>query len=99
MMSLIPAELHGRIEHISCDLQAEPEAIAKLLTAAHLKVDYIFFYAYLQPRPPPGARAWSNQQELLDVNQALLRNFLLALPHAGVKPKRFLLQTGAKNYG
>ncbi|OAP55594.1 hypothetical protein AYL99_10567 [Fonsecaea erecta] len=99
MMNLIPAELRNRIQHISCDLQAEPATIAKTLELAGVQVDYIFFYAYLQPRPPPGERAWSNQQELLDVNSALLRNFLRAIPQAGIRPKRFLLQTGAKNYG
>lgn len=95
-MRLIPADYHDRIQHISCDLQAEPKTIAKLLQDAHVTADYIFFYAYLQPRPPPGAPAWSNHQELLEVNSALLRNFLQALPDAGIKPKRFLLQTGAK---
>ena len=30
---------------------------------------------------------------------ALLRNFLDALPLASIKPKRIMLQTGAKNYG
>ncbi len=30
---------------------------------------------------------------------ALLRNFLAALDIARITPKRFLLQTGAKNYG
>lgn len=30
---------------------------------------------------------------------ALLRNFLGALDTANITPKRFLLQTGAKNYG
>lgn len=29
----------------------------------------------------------------------LLANFLEALPLAGIKPQRFMLQTGAKNYG
>jgi hypothetical protein len=33
------------------------------------------------------------------VNSALLRNFLNALPMLNLKPKRILLQTGAKNYG
>jgi hypothetical protein len=33
------------------------------------------------------------------VNSALLRNFLDALPMLKLKPKRILLQTGAKNYG
>lgn len=49
--------------------------------------------------PDPGAAAWSNAEKLVEVNSALLRNFLGALPLAGLKPKRFLLQTGAKNYG
>ena len=31
--------------------------------------------------------------------EAILDNFLGALPIANIKPKRFLLQTGAKNYG
>jgi hypothetical protein len=30
---------------------------------------------------------------------ALLKNFCEALPLAGIKPKRIMLQTGAKNYG
>lgn len=33
------------------------------------------------------------------MNSALLRNFLGALPILNLQPKRFLLQTGAKNYG
>ncbi|KAK3045450.1 hypothetical protein LTS18_013800 [Coniosporium uncinatum] len=33
------------------------------------------------------------------VNLKLLSNFLEALPQASVKPKRIMLQTGAKNYG
>ena len=59
----------------------------------------IFFYSYLQPPPPPGQAAWSNADELVRVNSALLSNFLSALPLASLSPKRFLLQTGAKNYG
>jgi hypothetical protein len=30
---------------------------------------------------------------------ALLQNFCEALPLADIKPKRIMLQTGAKNYG
>jgi len=59
----------------------------------------VFFYSYLQPKPKPGSGAWSNAQELCDVNSALLDNFLNALPLANLTPKRVLLQTGAKNYG
>jgi hypothetical protein len=59
----------------------------------------VFFYSYLQPKPPPNSAPWSNAQELCDVNSALLRNFLGALPLLSLSPKRILLQTGAKNYG
>jgi hypothetical protein len=58
-----------------------------------------FFYSYLQPKPPPGSAPWSNAEELCKVNTALLKNFLGALPLVNLKPKRILLQTGAKNYG
>jgi len=34
-----------------------------------------------------------------DTIAALFRNFLGALPQAGIEPSRILLQTGAKNYG
>ncbi|KAF4626183.1 hypothetical protein G7Y89_g11974 [Cudoniella acicularis] len=53
----------------------------------------------LQPKPEPGSGAWSNAQQLVDVNSALLDNFLNALPLANLTPKCVLLQTGAKNYG
>jgi hypothetical protein len=33
-----------------------------------------------------------------DLSAALLKNLLDALPLANIKPKRVLLQTGAKNY-
>lgn len=56
-------------------------------------------FRYAQPKPEPGKPAWSNAQQLSDTNSALLRNFLEALDKAGTVPKRFLLQTGAKNYG
>ena len=59
----------------------------------------VFFYSYLQPKPPPNSPPWSNAQELADVNSALLRNFLSSLPLLDLHPKRILLQTGAKNYG
>ena len=59
----------------------------------------MFFYSYLQPRPPPGSPPWSNADELLKVNSALFDNFLGALSISKLLPKRLLLQTGAKNYG
>lgn len=81
------------------DFLSRPEDIAQALKDKIKNVDTVFFYSYLQPKPEPGSGAWSNAQQLVDVNSALLDNFLNALPLANLTPKRVLLQTGAKNYG
>ena len=99
MMDLLSSELRGRVQHIACDLQSEPQEIATALSTAGRQVQYIFYYAYLQPKPEAGGHLWSNDQELVDVNVAMLSNFLRALEHTTIVPKRFLLQTGAKHYG
>jgi nucleoside-diphosphate-sugar epimerase len=100
MLKLLPVNLHSRIQHIACDfVSAEPAQIAAALEEANATADYIFYYSYLQPRPDPGAPPWSNEDQLVKVNASMLSNFLQALPLASIKPKRFLLQTGGKNYG
>ncbi|KIW77863.1 hypothetical protein Z517_07696 [Fonsecaea pedrosoi CBS 271.37] len=102
MMKLLPADVHNRIHHISCDLlQSDPGEIATLLNSGleNADVRYIFYYAYLQPKPEDGNVMWSNHQQLVDVNVGMLSNFLKALGHTNIKPKRFLLQNGAKYYG
>lgn len=100
MLKLIPYALHSRIQHVSCDfVSAKPEQIAAKLKEAKVTADYIFYYSYLQPRPEPGAPAWSNEEQLVKVNVGMLSNFLQALPLASINPKRFLLQTGGKHYG
>lgn len=99
MMSLLTEEQRSRVQHVACDFLEPGEKIAEALKPASVSATHIFFYSYLQPKPPPGAAAWSNAEELVKVNSALLSNFLDALPMAGIKPARFLLQTGAKNYG
>ncbi|KAK0821062.1 hypothetical protein LTR75_001132 [Friedmanniomyces endolithicus] len=99
MMALLSEEQRARVEHVACDFLAKPEEIAAHFKDKGVKAEYIFFYSYAQPKPKPGAGAWSNAQELVDTNSALLRNFLGALESAKITPKRFLLQTGAKNYG
>lgn len=98
-MDLLPAEHRARVEHVASDFLSDSGDIAKALKDKIKSVDVVFFYSYLQPKPEPGKGAWSNAQELCDVNSALLANFLAALPVAGLKPSRILLQTGAKNYG
>lgn len=99
MMALLPESQRARVQHVAVDFLHSPEKISEALTGANVTADHIFFYSYLQPKPAPGAAAWSNAEELVKVNSALLDNFLQALPLAKVTPKRFLLQTGAKNYG
>jgi nucleoside-diphosphate-sugar epimerase len=99
MMNLLDSSIASKIEFVSCDFLSEPESIAKALKSACVSADYVFYYTYLQPKPEPGAKAWSNDEELVKVNAGMLSNFLSALPLASIKPKRFLLQTGAKNYG
>lgn len=99
MMDLLTSEQRSRVQHVACDFLESGEKIAQALKAANVSATHVFFYSYLQPKPPPGAPIWSNADELVKVNSALLSNFLDALPQAGIKPSRFLLQTGAKNYG
>ncbi|KAK5716910.1 hypothetical protein LTR17_016282 [Elasticomyces elasticus] len=99
MMALLSDEQRARVEHVALDFLSKPEEIASKLEAKGVTGDYVFFYSYAQPRPKPGQGAWSNAQELADTNTALLKNFLGALDKASITPKRFLLQTGAKNYG
>lgn len=100
MLKLLPEHLRSRIQHVACDfVSATPAQIASTLKNAGATADYVFYYSYSQPRPDPGAPAWSNDKQLVKVNAGMLSNFLQALSLTDVKPKRFLLQTGAKNYG
>ena len=99
MMALLTEDQRSRVEHVACDFLSSGEEIAKQLKDKNVTADYVFFYSYAQPKPKPGMPAWSNAQELADTNTALLRNFLEGLNAADVVPKRFCLQTGAKNYG
>lgn len=97
MMALLPESQRSRVQHIAVDFLEEPTKIASVLNS--IRADYIFFYSYLQPKPPAGSAVWSNADELVKVNTALLDNFLQALVLAQITPKGFLLQTGAKQYG
>lgn len=96
---LIPGGLPDHVEHIPLDFLQDPNAIATTLKEHNVTADHIFFFSYIQPTPKEGAGLWSNAEELVKVNTELLDNFLQALKRASIKPKRFMLQTGAKNYG
>ena len=61
--------------------------------------DYVFFASYIQPPPLEGRGLWSDAEAMTSQNLQLLTNFLDALPLASIKPKKILLQAGAKYYG
>ncbi|KAI9725917.1 MAG: hypothetical protein M1828_002244 [Chrysothrix sp. TS-e1954] len=94
----VPEGLPKNAEHIACDFLKSPEEIGKVLKENNIKADHVFFFAYIQPPPLEGQGIWSDTQELTRVNSALLNNFLGGMQFANVQPKRFMLQTGAKNY-
>ncbi|CAK7235566.1 hypothetical protein SBRCBS47491_009336 [Sporothrix bragantina] len=88
------------IEHIPVDFLSTPEQIAESLKGRVDKVDYVFFFSYMQPKQKGGTlNMWSDAEELATINGNLMRNFLGGLKNASLTPKRFLLQTGAKHYG
>ncbi|ETS78421.1 hypothetical protein PFICI_10483 [Pestalotiopsis fici W106-1] len=92
MMALLPREARSRIHFVSCDFLSEPASIAEALTTAGVHANYIFFYSYVH-------KQWSEADALVESNVLLLQNFLQALELAKIKPDRFILQTGGKNYG
>lgn len=95
----IPGGLPDNAEHIAIDFLKDPSEIGKVLQNKGVKADYVFFFAYLQPAPKEGKGLWSDAKEMTRVNSLLLDNFIGALKIADITPKRFMLQTGAKNYG
>lgn len=95
----IPGGFPSNAVHVALDFLQQPAEIAATLKDQGVHADYIFFFAYLQPPPKEGRILWSDADEMCRVNSLLLDNFLGALKIASIKPKRFMLQTGAKNYG
>lgn len=93
MMSLLSPEARSRIEVVTCDFLQDAESLSKNLKQAGVDhADYVFFYSYIH-------KDWSEADALVESNVALLKNLLGALELAGIKPTRFVLQTGGKNYG
>ncbi|KAL4813949.1 hypothetical protein BDW67DRAFT_192585 [Aspergillus spinulosporus] len=89
----------ARVEHIPVNFLSETAEIASRLRENIPKVDYIFFFSYMQPEQEGSVLGmWSDAEGLTKVNSTLLSNFLGALGQADLHPKRFLIQTGAKQY-
>ncbi|KAK1573004.1 uncharacterized protein LY79DRAFT_641967 [Colletotrichum navitas] len=93
------ADFPSNVDFIQSDLLSGTEELGRTLRDLNGNIDYVFFFAYTQPPPSNGGRLWSNVDEMVSSNRALLVNLLSALDYANIKPRRFLLQTGGKNYG
>lgn len=102
MMQLLPKEARSRVEHVACDFLSSPADIAKQLQEKGVKADAVFFYSYAQPTPKEGAMAWSNAQELVQVNStsissnATLRTDSKQLLCSKIFFKHSLLQTSSR---
>ncbi|KAM0317622.1 hypothetical protein ACHAPQ_010935 [Fusarium lateritium] len=80
----------SNVEHRHIDLTGSADDLAKDLQG--IRADYVFFGAYLEQ---------PNEQKNWDVNGDMLQAFLDAIVKTGAdkQVKRFLLITGAKQYG
>lgn len=99
ILQFLTEEQRARLQHISIDLSAAPEETAKTFKDHGVDAEYVFYFAYLQPRSEKSAMDPSTAEDLVESNVPPFKNFLASLPLAGIKPKRILLQTGGKNYG
>ncbi|VUC32359.1 unnamed protein product [Clonostachys rosea] len=97
--SFLSDEQLSRVTHVSVDLLSPPVSIAKDLQRAQVKAEYLFYYAYLQPKSILDPMSPDAAKALIDTNVPMFQNLLEALPLANTLPKRILLQTGGKNYG
>src|SRR4051812_20100859 len=64
MASLIDPKVLSKVEFVSCDFLSGTNSIVNALKGANVNADYIFYYTYMEPKPEPGAQAWSNVDEL-----------------------------------
>jgi hypothetical protein len=59
------------VKHIALDFFTKPEEMGKVLKDNGVKGDYIFYFAYTQPKQAEGQVQWSNAQEISDANGML----------------------------
>ncbi|CAG9955304.1 unnamed protein product [Clonostachys rosea f. rosea IK726] len=98
-LALIPESLRSHIKEVSVDLTRPSQEIVDTLQKAGVKADYVFFYAYLQPKTGDSGMSTKMADALAGINVPMFKNFLDSLELANLEPKRILLQTGGKNYG
>ena len=65
----IPNGLPKNAEHIALDFLKDKEEIARVMREKGVqKVDYVFFYSYVQVEPKGGGGLWSDAEEMCRVN-------------------------------
>lgn len=67
----IPDGLPKNAEHIALDFLKDSDEIAKVLKEKIVKVDYVFFYSYVQVKPKQGGGLWSDAEEMCRVNSTI----------------------------
>lgn len=50
------------------DLLESPNKVATQMKASGIKADYVFFFAYIQPKPKDGGDIWSATDEMVKIN-------------------------------
>ncbi|KAF4983017.1 hypothetical protein FDECE_17397 [Fusarium decemcellulare] len=97
-LALLEPSQRERIKHVSVDLMSSPGQITLALKDAGVQPNYIFFFAYVQPKSKSGLDK-EIAQNLVEANVPMFKNFLETLHVGDILPKRILLQTGGKIYG
>ena len=62
------------MEHVRLDLLQDPTEISRQLKEGNIRADYVFFFAYIQPKPVEGGSLWSAADELARVNSMFVPN-------------------------
>lgn len=55
------------------DLLQSPETLAAQMTERGMKAEYVFFFAYIQPKQKEGGGIWSAADDLVKINSKLSR--------------------------
>lgn len=98
-LSIINPGLHSHIKQIQVDLNSPGSEIAQALRESGVHVDYVFYFAYMEPREVGTGMDAEIADIIYDANVPLFENLVEALEAVPISPKRILLQTGGKSYG
>lgn len=55
------------------DLLQSPDILAKQMRERGISAEYVFFFAYIQPKPKDGGNIWSAAEDLVTINSKYLK--------------------------